>query len=157
MAIDPGMGSIVTMKTLVGMQTYVTQAAFVITLVLGGLALVLTVSGLFSVLSYVVEQQSKEIGVRMALGAGSRNVVWLVLSQTLRPVGTGLIAGGGLAVAVAILLTATATELRGWIDVLDPVAYSASVLVIVTSCMLAVSVPAVKAVRIDPIATLRRD
>jgi predicted permease len=157
MAIDPGMGAIITMKTLAGMQAYALRAAFAITVILGGLALVLTVSGLFSVLSYVVEQQGKEIGVRMALGAASKNVVWLVLSQTLRPVSSGLVAGGGLAVAVAILLTATATELQGWINVLDPFAYVASVLVIVTSCVVAVSVPAFKAVRIDPIATLRKD
>jgi hypothetical protein len=64
---------------------------------------VLTVSGVFSVLSYVVEQQAKEIGVRMALGATIRNVTGLVLSQSLRPVGIGLAAGGGLAAAVAIV------------------------------------------------------
>ena len=67
----------------------------------------LTVSGLFSVLSYVVEQQAKEIGVRMALGATTKHVVRLVLSQSLRPVGIGLAAGGGLAAALAIVLMAT--------------------------------------------------
>jgi putative ABC transport system permease protein len=89
---------------------------------------------LFSVLSYVVDQQTKEIGVRMALGATTANVVSLVLSQSLRPVSSGLTAGGGLAVAVAIVLTATATELRSWMHMLDPVAYVASLLIIVTSC-----------------------
>ncbi|HKE83233.1 MAG TPA: hypothetical protein VKB50_05750, partial [Vicinamibacterales bacterium] len=68
-----------------------------------------------------------------------------------------LAAGGGLAIAVAIVLTATATELRGWMHLLDPVAYIACVLVIVTSCVLAVSVPALRVARIDPIATLRKD
>jgi predicted permease len=157
MSIDPGLGGIVTLQTLVGMQTYVLQAAFSITIGLGGLALLLTVTGLFSVLSYVVEQQAKDIGVRMALGAATTNVVWLVLSQSLRPVSSGLAAGGGLAVAVAMVLTATATELQGWMYILDPVAYMASLLVIVTSCMLAVSVPALRAARIDPIVTLRKD
>ena len=78
-----------------GMQTSLLQIGFGLTVVLGGLALVLTVSGLFSVLSYLVEQQAKEIGVRMALGAATLNVVRLVLSQSLRPVGIGLAAGGG--------------------------------------------------------------
>ena len=135
------------------------QIAFWLTVVLGGLALVLTVSGLFSVLSYVVEQQAKEIGVRMALGAATRNVVGLVLSQSLRPVGVGLAAGGGLAAALAMVLMATpdASEIGGWVHVFDPVAYAASLLVIVTSCVLAVSVPALRAARIDPIATLRKD
>ena len=146
-----------SLRALAGMQTYTLQIAFWVAVVLGGLALVLTVSGLFSVLSYIVEQQAKEIGVRMALGATTGNVARIVLSQSLRPVGLGLAAGGGLAAAVAIVLMATpaASEIGGVVDVFDPVAYVASLLVIVTSCALAVSVPALRAARIDPIATLR--
>jgi len=126
---------------------------------LGGLALVLTVSRPFSVLSYLVEQQAKEIGVRMALGATTKNVGGLVLSQSLRPVGIGLAAGGGLAAAVATALMATpgASEIGGVVDVFDPVAYTASALVIVTACLIAVSVPILRATRTDPIATLRQD
>ena len=68
-------------------------------------------------------------------------------------------AGGGLAAAVAIVLMSSpaASEIGGVVDVLDPVAYAASVLVIATACLLAVSVPALRAARIDPIATLRKD
>ena len=97
--------------------------------------------------------------MRMALGATGRNVVGLVLSQSLRPVAVGLVAGGGLAAALAIVLMATpaATAIGSIVHVLDPVAYAGSVLVIVTSCVLAASVPALRAARIDPIATLRRD
>ena len=148
-----------TLRTMPACRPTCCRSASGSTVVLGGLALVLTVSGLFSVLSYVVEQQAKEIGVRMALGATTRNVVRLVLSQSLRPVGIGLVAGGGLAAAVAIVLMATpaASEIGGIVHVFDPVAYAASLLVIVTSCVLAVSVPALRAARIDPIATLRKD
>ena len=119
----------------------------------------MTVSGLFSVLSYVVEQQAKEIGVRMALGAATANVVRLILSQSMRPVAIGIAAGGGLATAVAIVLVATpiAAEIGDSVDVLDPVAYAASLVVIVASCVLAVSVPALRAARIDPMVTLRND
>ena len=67
----------------------------------------LTVSGLLSVLSFIVEQQAKDIGVRMALGATPKNVLGLVLSQSLRPLGIGLVAGGGLAAAPAIGLMAS--------------------------------------------------
>ncbi len=157
--IDPAPIMILTYQTMASMQTYLLQMGFWAAVVLGGLALALTVSGVFSVLSYVVEQQTKEIGVRMALGAGTRNVVRLILSQSFRPVGIGLALGGGLAAAVAIALTTTpiAAEISGDIDVFDPVAYAGSLLVIVTSCALAVSVPALRAARIDPIATLRKD
>ena len=158
-AIDPTLINVISLQALARLQTYPLQIAFWVSVVLGGLALVLTVSGVFSVLSYVVEQQAKEIGVRMALGAATKNVVRLILWQSVRPVGIGLAAGGGLAAAVAIVLMTTpiAAEIGDSIDVLDPGAYAASLLVIVASCVLAVSLPALRAARIDPIATLRRD
>ena len=71
--LDPAFG-VMTLRTVTGMQTYMLRIAFCVTVVLGGLALMLTVSGLFSVLSYLVEQQTKEIGVRMALGAAAKHV-----------------------------------------------------------------------------------
>ena len=94
--IDPNMGMIVTMRTVARLESFLLGIAFWVSLVLGGLALLLTVSGLFSVLSYLVAQRTKEIGVRMALGASSRRVTQLMLSQATRPVMYGLIAGAGL-------------------------------------------------------------
>jgi hypothetical protein len=156
--LDPAFG-ILTLRSTSGLQAYMLQIAFGLTIVLGGLALVLTVSGVFSVLSYLVEQQAKEIGVRMALGAATLDVVRLVLSQSLRPLGIGLFAGSGLAAAAAIVLLATpaASEIGGWVDVFDPVAYVASALVITAACLIAVFVPTLRAARIDPISTLRND
>jgi hypothetical protein len=156
--LDPVFG-VMSLGNDIQMRTALLQIAFGLTLVLGALALTLTVSGLFSVLSYLVEQQAKDIGVRMALGAAAHDVMRLVLSQSLRPVAIGLAAGAGLAVAVAIVLMATpdAAQLGGVIDVFDPVAYAASAMVIATACLIAVSVPTLRAARIDPIATLRKD
>ena len=158
-SIDPTLMNVMTLRALTGMHAYALQVAFWVAVVLGGLALVLTVSGLFSVLSYVVEQRAKEIGVRMALGAATKHVAQLVVSQSLRPVVIGLAAGGGLAAAVAIVLMATpiAAEIGDSVDVFDPAAYAASALVIATACLIAVSVPTLRAARIDPIATLRKD
>jgi ABC-type antimicrobial peptide transport system permease subunit len=72
---------------------------FWLTLVLGALALALTVSGLFSVLSYLVEQRTREIGVGMALGATRGDVAALVVTQLARPVALGLLLGGGVFLA----------------------------------------------------------
>ena len=158
--VDPALDhEIGTMRTIAGMGGYLLQIAFWVTIVLGGLALVLTVSGIFSVLSYLVEQRAKEIGVRIALGATTHNIAVLVLSQSVRPVGFGLLAGGGLAAGVAILLMSTpaAAEIGNTVRVFDPMAYTASLLVIVIACVLAASVPALRAARLDPIATLRND
>src|SRR6185436_1797854 len=122
--VDPGLGSITAMRALAGTQQSVLRFAFQVTVVLGGLALILTVSGLFSVLSYIVEQRRREIGVRMALGATARSVARLVLSHSLRPVGIGLPAGAGLAAAAPIVLLAThaASALGDTVRVFDPVA-----------------------------------
>jgi predicted permease len=157
--IDPNMGMIVTMRTVARMETFFLQIAFWVSLVLGGLALALTVSGLFSVLSYVVEQRAREIGVRMALGATSRRVTHLVMSQTIRPVLFGLLAGGGLAAGLASLLLSipAAAPFAEIVHVLDPLAYALSLLIIIAACVLAASVPALRASRVDPMQTLRQE
>ena len=157
--IDPDMGMVVTMRTLARLEMFFLQIAFWVSLVLGGLALLLTVSGLFSVLSYLVEQRTREIGVRMALGASSQKVTLLILSQTTRPVVYGLLAGVGLAASLATILIATpaAATLAEIVRVTDPIAYAASVLVIVASCLLAAWIPATRAARLDPMRTLRQE
>jgi ABC-type antimicrobial peptide transport system permease subunit len=118
---------------------------------------VLTVSGLFSVLSYVVVQQTKEIGLRLALGATTKTVTRLVTARVFRSVGIGLAVGTGLAAAVATLLMSTpaASGIGSVVHVLDPFAYLTGVLVIASACLLAASLPTLRAARIDPIVALR--
>ena len=157
--IDPNMGMIVTMRTLARLETFFLQVAFWVSLVLGALALLLTVSGLFSVLSYLVEQRTKEIGVRMALGASARRVTLLILAQTTRPVVYGLLAGVGLAASLATILIVVplgppVTEI---VRVTDPIAYVASLLLIIAACLLAAWIPATRAARLDPMQTLRQE
>ena len=159
-AIDPDITrQVATMRTVARMETYFLQIAFSLTMALGGLALVLTLSGLFSVLSYLVEQRTKEIGVRMALGATAGDVTRLILSQSIRPVGVGLLVGGGSAAGLAVLLLATpaAATIGQIVHVLDPVAYIASLLTIVAACLVAGALPASRAARLDPTRALRQD
>ena len=150
--VDPNMGNIITMQTVARLETFFLQIAFWVSLILGGLALLLTVSGLFSVLSYLVEQRTREIGVRMALGASSHTVTRLMLAQTTRPVMYGLIAGAGCAAALAaaVLATPAGAYISQIVHVTDPVAYASSLLVIIAACLLAAWIPAARAAKVDP-------
>jgi ABC-type antimicrobial peptide transport system permease subunit len=127
--------------------------------ILGGLALLLTVSGLFSVLSYLVEQRTREIGVRIALGASSHTVTRLMLAQTARPVLFGLLAGAALAASLATLVLASeaGAMIGAIVHVTDPVAYLSSLLVIIAACLFAAWIPASRAARVDPMKTLRQE
>jgi predicted permease len=158
-AIDPNMGEVATMQTVAAMVAYLLQIAFWLTLVLGALALVLTLSGLFSVLSYLVEQRSREIGVRMALGATRRSIGTFVLSQLAGPVGIGMFLGGSLTAALGAVLLATAgaETIGSVVRLFDPVAYAASLLCIVTACACAALIPVLRAGRIDPVVALRQE
>jgi predicted permease len=157
--IDPNMGLIVTMRTVARLERFFLDIAFWVSLVLGGLALLLTVSGLFSVLSYLVEQRTKEIGIRIALGASSQNVTRFMLAQTTRPVGYGLLAGTGLAASLATVLIASpaAGPIAQIVRVTDPVAYLTSLLSIVAACLVAAWIPAARAARLDPKQTLKHE
>jgi predicted permease len=156
-AIDPNIEQIVTLETIAGMATYFLQIAFWLTVVLGGLALVLTLSGIYSVLSYLVEQRKKEIGVRMALGASARDVGRLVIGQTLSPVAAGLVGGASLSLGLGILILTQVPLAGRLVHVLDPVAYVAGVLIIVMGCAAAAWIPARRAALADPMKSLRHD
>ena len=157
--IDPNMGTIMTMRTAARAERFFLSIAFWVALILGSIALLLTVSGLFSVLSYLVEQRTREIGVRMALGASSRKVTQLMLRQTARPVMYGLLAGTSLATALATVLLATeyGAFISEIVHVTDPIAYAGSLLVVVAACLLATWVPVTRAARVDPMQALRQD
>ena len=158
-SIDPTIEQVGTLRWVTRMETYLLELAFWLTVVLGGLALALTLSGLFSVLSYLVERRTREIGVRMALGATTRDVTRLVLSQSIRPVGFGLLIGGGSAAGLAALLLATpaAATIGQIVHVLDPIAYAGSLLIIIAACLVAAAVPASRAARLDPTQALRQE
>jgi len=156
--MDANMG-VVTMRTVARLEGFLLNTAFWVAFVLGSLALLLTVSGLFSVLSYLVAQRTKEIGIRMALGASSKNVVRLTLSQTARPVLYGLLAGTAIAASLAIVLLTTpfGAFISPIVHVTDPLPYVGSIIVIVAACLFAAWIPATRAARLDPMQTLREN
>jgi predicted permease len=156
---DPALAHVRTLRSVFRALETILRVAFLFAVVLGGLALLLTVSGLFSVLSFLVQQRRKEIGVRMALGASTRAVARLVLFESARPVIVG--AGGGMLLAAgaagALMATPAAGAVREMVQVLDPVAYISPLLVIIAACGIAASAPALRAARVDPMTVLRKE
>ena len=157
-AIDPNMGEVSSLETVRRGAEYLLGIPFWLTLALGALALLLTLSGLFSVLSYLVEQRIREIGVRMALGATRGSIGALVLSQSARPVGIGLLLGATMTAGIgaALLATPAAALIGSVVRIFDPIAYAASLLCIVTACACAALIPALRAARIDPVRALKQ-
>ncbi|MGH9383163.1 MAG: ABC transporter permease [Vicinamibacterales bacterium] len=157
--IDPNLHQVLTMRSLAALATYPLQVGFWVTMLLGAVALVLTLSGIFGVLSYLVAQRTNEIGVRIALGASTRDVIRLVLRQTLRQVTMGLVAAVALAWALStvLMLTPVAARISNFVNLFDGVAYVGPLLAVVVASLIAAAVPTLRAARIDPAITLRQE
>jgi putative ABC transport system permease protein len=115
------------------------------------LALVLASVGVYGVVSYVVSHRLREVGIRMMLGARPRDVHALILHQTLRPVAIGVVVGIGAAAAASQIL---ASVLFG-VSRFDPIAFVGAPLFLVGIAVGASLIPARRATRVDPMATLR--
>ena len=127
------------------------RLAVTIVSLFSGAALLLAAIGLYAVLSYSLSQRTREIGVRMALGAQSSNIIGLITRQGLKIVGIGLVIGILAALALARLI---ASILYG-VSASDPITLVASVLVLSLAGLLACLLPALRATRIDPITALK--
>src|SRR5262249_6755323 len=117
----------------------------------GLLALLLSCLGLYGILSYAVARRMQEIGIRMALGADRRDVLWLVLRDALRLVLLGVALGIPAALAVARLIS---SQLFG-ISAADPVAISLATMALLAIAAVACYLPARRATRVDPLVALR--
>ena len=119
--------------------------------VFGALALFLAVVGVYGVKAYVVARRTREIGIRMALGATTRDVLWMVLRDGFTLAGAGLGIGLLLAVAVGLLLRSMLYEVRA----VDPLTFTLAPLCLGAAAMLACYLPARRAARIHPMTALR--
>lgn len=120
---------------------------------LAGIGLLLAMVGIYGVVSYLVTRRRAEIGVRMALGASSGDVVRLVVGQGLRPVLVGTVVGGLAAIAASRLLTAW---LRG-VSPNDPVTLGAAAGLLVAVAVVASLVPARRATKVDALSAIRSE
>ena len=119
---------------------------------LAGLALLLSAVGLYGVLAHLVAQRTREIGVRMALGASSRAVLGLFLRQGLMLVGIGIVAGTLGAAALSSLMSSMLTG-----SARDPWVFAVAPGVLLFVALVAIARPAARAARIDPVKALRAD
>jgi putative ABC transport system permease protein len=117
----------------------------------GALAMVLASVGLYGVVAYTVAQRTREIGVRMAMGAQRADVLWMVLGRGLRLTSIGI--AGGLLLS-AMTMGALRSLLYG-VSPFDPVAFGAASLGWTATAMLASYFPARRATRVDPVVALR--
>jgi len=118
-----------------------------------GVALFLAALGIYGVLAYFVSQRSRELGIRLALGAHPSTLFRLVVGQGLRPVVVGAVCG----VAAALALTSLAQSLLFGIAAIDPPTYAVAILVLGASATCACALPARRAMRVDPIVALREE
>jgi ABC-type antimicrobial peptide transport system permease subunit len=136
-------------------QMYPLRAASWVGSLLGAIALLLSVSGLYGVLSYTLTQRTREIGIRMALGATASAVVRLVMSQSAKLAGIGVVLG--LAAALALLIALNSVIHMSQVSVLDGAAFAIGVLTVLAAAAAAAYHPARRATQVDPSITLRGD
>ena len=121
--------------------------------VFAGLALVLATIGLYGVMAYLVGQRSKEIGLRMALGASQASIVRSIVLDGLWLVMGGLVVGSALAVLVSRMLQ----ESLFGVTATDPTTFGAVAAILVIVALIACVIPARRALRVDPMVAVRAD
>jgi predicted permease len=119
----------------------------------GLLAVVLVATGLYGTLAYRVNRRTAEIGVRMAMGAGRRQVVWMILRDSLVLTGIGVVAGIPLAIAIGRALS---SSLYG-VQPLDALTYAFAILGVTVVAFVASAAPASRAASVDPLKALRTE
>src|SRR4030095_6542854 len=119
--------------------------------IFGGMALFLAAIGLYAVMSYSVSQSTRELGLRMALGAGAGDLLRLVISRGIRLTTTGVAIGA----IAALTLTRLMGNLLYKVSPRDPLAFAVALIVMLSVASIACFLPAWRATRIDPVRALR--
>lgn len=144
---------VITLQEQVDRSTSPQKVAVTLLAVLGGLALLLAAIGLYGVMSYSVSQSTRELGLRMALGARASDLLRLVMSQALALTVAGVLLG----VAAALLLTRLLGSYLFRVSPHDPRAFTTALAVMLATAIAATFLPAWRATRSDPMRALRQE
>src|SRR5437762_528429 len=152
-ALDPNLAPLITdrLQDQIDEISYSERLAVTLVALFGGMALFLAAIGLYAVVPYRVSQGTRERGLRMALGAGTKDLMRLVMSRGL------LLTASGVAIGVlaAFMLTRLMSNMLYKISPHDPLAFGSAIAVITIASLAACFFPAWRATRIDPIQALR--
>jgi putative ABC transport system permease protein len=152
-SIDPEipLGKVTSYDDLIASRFSIRRLAVLLTSIFSGTSLFLSVVGLYGVLAYTVSRQTREIGVRIVLGALSRNILLLIFKRGFSIVGVGIVAGSLTAVAFSGVLGTFLYGVAGN----DPLTIGLSILVLCLAALAACLLPALRAIRINPVTALR--
>ena len=142
-----------TMEAMVSDSIAMPRLRMLLASVFAGVALLLAITGMYGVMSYVTTQRIPEFGVRMALGASRHNVLALVLGRAARMTMLGIAAGLALAFSAARVIN---TMLFG-VKSTDAITYAMALLAVTPIVVLASAIPAWRAARVDPVIALRNE
>jgi len=153
-ALDPNLAPLITdrLQDQIDLISYSERLAVSLVALFGGMALFLAAIGLYAVVSYTVSQGTRELGLRMALGAGTKDLMRLVMSRGLFLTASGVAFG----VLAAFMLTRLMSNMLYKISPHDPLAFGSAIAVITIASLAACFFPAWRATRIDPIQALRK-
>jgi putative ABC transport system permease protein len=154
-ALDPDMqvGTFRTMEALIGRQLVQPRFNMLLIGVFGCVALALAAIGIYGVISYSVAQRTREIGVRVALGADEKSILRTVAGRGM----TLTLLGIAIGLAAALGLTRVLTSLLVGVRPTDPLTFAAIVLILATVALLACYLPARRATRVHPVVALRSE
>jgi len=152
-ALDPNLAPLITerLQDQIDLISYSQRLAVSLVALFGGMALFLAAIGLYAVVSYTVSQGTRELGLRMALGAGTKDLMRLVMSRGLFLTASGVAIG----VLAAFMLTRLMSNMLYKVSPHDPLAFGSAIAVITIASLAACFFPAWRATRIDPIQALR--
>ncbi len=154
-SLDPDLALLnpATMRDVIDQALWAPRLAAGLFGVFGLLGMVLAVVGVYGVMAYMVLQRTSEIGIRMAMGARSVDVMRMVVGQSMRLA----LAGIALGVGVAFVLTRLVADLLYDVSPNDPATFLTVASILAATALVAGGIPAWRAARIDPVSALRQD